>query len=126
MIFFEMSDRFVNKLKSIWEGTVITSYFLLILGLGIYFLHLIQPIVSPILTFIFVVIGTGLALGNKLSSFLSISGIFIYISSWFLIDIWSQIAVAWICSAGVLIWFIAIFISLNKEYSLNLFNLNES
>jgi hypothetical protein len=82
----------------------------ILLGVLCFISYVLAPL-SPLMTSLFVILGTALAFKRTSTEILAFTGFALYAASWFAIPVFGKIGSAVISGSGILIWLLAVSLS---------------
>jgi len=94
-----------NILKNIWDGLLKFLSVAVALSFGFLALKYIAAPLSPVITFLFVLLFTFVACNSRMHAVQTIGGILVYVASWFTISTCGMYVSSLICCVGILMWF---------------------
>ena len=97
----------LNEVKTFFETLLLMAIPLMITA---HFLLILQPM-WPITTLLFVALVTKLSMSNKYTGLLSLTGIAIYASSWFVAKQAGMSIGIIVCGLGIITWMYAAYLS---------------
>jgi len=109
MKFFRKCYEIVNVLAIIAVATL----FLKILLVDI--LATLRPVLSPVVTILFVLAVTIAAFRQRITAILSIGGLSIYAASWLAVSVYGVYIGMAVCTFGIAMWLVAPFLPSFKE-----------
>lgn len=97
-----------NWTVKVAEATYTILAVIFTIGFGLWYLTLIGPILSPVVTILFVLCGTGMTWMSRKGTCLSTIGLIAYGLSWIVATHYGGLLGAGVCAIGIGLWFWAV------------------
>jgi hypothetical protein len=100
-----------NCIRNLGE-TLSLAVFVMMMITALCFIAYVFAPFSPIITLLFVIGGTALSFQSNSTATLAITGLALYVASWFILSRFGETVSILTCACGILIWFWAVILTI--------------
>jgi hypothetical protein len=100
-----------NCIRNISDTLGLLLVLAVIVAVACFVAYALAPL-SPIVTLLFVIGGTALSFQSNSTATLAITGLALYVASWFILSRFGETVSILTCACGILIWFWAVILTI--------------